>query len=183
MFPASGTKIKFQDLFTIVGLGGQLEKIRVENFGIPLKFLKQIILQAEQEYPRECCGLLFGPAQHRHEYSRFWPCRNAQDEYHARDPQSFPRTSRTAYFINPKELLSLQKDARSRQEEIRIIYHSHIDAPPIFSEEDARVAVLEGEPAYPGVAYLILSVRAGKATEMKLYRWDGEGNHYALLEK
>lgn len=155
----------------------------MENFGIPQEFLKQISTQAEQEYPGECCGLIFGPVQHQAHYSRFWPCRNVQDEYHARDPQSFPRTSRTAYFINPTELLTLQKDARSRQEEIRIIYHSHIDAPAHFSEEDARVAVLESEPAYPGVDYLILSVWAGKTAEMRLYRWDGEQHRYQLLNR
>lgn len=150
--------------------------------GIPPEFLQQIILQAEREYPSECCGLILGPTQNRTQYSRLWPCRNVQDDLHASDPVRFPRNSQTAYFIDSTDLLNAQREARSCGDAIRVIYHSHIEAPPLFSEEDAKMAAPDGEPLYPGADYLILSVRAGKTQEMSLYRWDGKQYRYKLLE-
>src|SRR5688500_655282 len=107
---------------------------------IPNPFLDQIKAQAEREYPKECCGLILGTAQ---AYTRLYPCRNLQDEYHEKDPGNFPRNSRNAYFMDPAALLKLQKEMRAGNEEIRIIYHSHIDAPALFSQEDHRMAVYE----------------------------------------
>lgn len=148
--------------------------------GIPSLFLKPIFLQAENEYPSECCGVILGfPG--KKEFSRVWPLKNAQDQYHALDPDNFPRTGRQAYFMEPKELLVLQKELRDSQEEIRVIYHSHIDAPAHFSAEDKRLALAEGFPVYPGVYYLIVSVGQGKIRAACLYRWDSVKKEFNLL--
>ncbi len=128
-------------------------------------------MQAETDYPRECCGMILGPQARPNIYSRLKPCRNAQDDYHAADPENFPRTSKTAYFMDPAELFQIQKEARSFNEVIRVIYHSHIDAPPDFSKEDERMAVSDGVPVYPGADYLISSIKAKKWDSMGLYRW------------
>ena len=95
-----------------------------------------------------------------------------QDEYHAQDPTSFPRDSRTAYFIDPSDLLRIQREARQKGCEIRAIYHSHVDAGAYFSEEDERIALSEGEPAYPGVSYLVVSVKGGRPEEASLFAWN-----------
>jgi len=102
------------------------------------------------------------------------PCRNVQDEYHTQDPVSFPRTARTAYFIAPKELLGIERHNREKGHEIRVIYHSHVDTGAYFSEEDQRMALAEGRPAYPGVSYLVISVRQGKTQEAALFEWGEE---------
>ena len=141
-------------------------------FPIPKNILENIFLQSEREYPGECCGMILGPANRPGVLSRLRPCRNVQDEYHDKDPQNFPRTSRTAYFIDPKELLAIQKEARHLNEEIRVIYHSHTDAGAYFSDEDARIALVEGEPAYPGVVYLVVSVQQGRKKEANLFSWN-----------
>lgn len=138
---------------------------------IPKSFLSQICKQAESEYPNECCGVILGPGDSR-KLTRVKVCRNAQDEYHAREPENFKRSAATAYFIDPKDLLALHKEIRLKKEALRIIYHSHINAAPTFSEEDKKLALTEGSPVYPGVGYLILSVFNGKAQEMTLYHWD-----------
>jgi proteasome lid subunit RPN8/RPN11 len=140
--------------------------------GLPKSMLQSIFKQAEQEYPHECCGMILGPRGKKGDLSRLRPCRNAQNEYHALDPENFSRDSRTAYFIDPKELLAVQKETRERNEEIRMIYHSHIDAGSYFSEEDMRIALAEGEPAYPGARYLVVSVVEGKAKDFQIYSWD-----------
>ena len=139
---------------------------------IPKKFLMDVFDQAAREYPHECCGMIIGPKAKPEELSRVRPCRNVQDEYHARDPENFPRASKTAYFIDPKELLVVQKECRENEEDVRVIYHSHIDAGAYFSEEDKRIAASDGEPAYPGVSYLVVSVIQEKACDAHLFRWD-----------
>ncbi len=139
---------------------------------IPQDFLKKIFQQAEQEYPNECCGMIFGPTGTKKGYSKLRSCRNVQDQYHEIDPVSFPRNAKTAYFIEPKELLAIQKELRRDNEKIEIIYHSHIEAGAYFSEEDKRIASFEDEPVYPGVDYLVVSVIKGKVQEANLFVWD-----------
>ena len=148
---------------------------------MPPQLLKKVFEQAEREYPNECCGMILGPRGKRGELSRVRPCRNVQDVYHQQDPKNFPRPARTAYFIEPKELLAIQKEARTADEEIRVIYHSHMNAGAYFSEEDTRVALPEGEPAYPGVDYLVVSVRKGKAVDSNIFRWDGTKKEFVKL--
>ena len=115
--------------------------------------------------------MILGPKKQKGVLSKLRPCENVQDKYHALDSENFSRTAKTAYFIDPKELLAIQKELRENEEEIRIIYHSHIDAGAYFSEEDTRVALTEGQPAYPGVSYLVVSVLDGKVKESNLFHW------------
>ena len=77
----------------------------------------------------------------------------------------------------------MQKALRKSKEEIRVIYHSHPDAPAIFSQEDQQKAVWQNEPVYPGVNYLVISVIKGKATEACLYGWDPLKKDFNLIEK
>lgn len=144
----------------------------IEKWGIPGPMLETIFEQAEKEYPRECCGMILSLKDQMEAYTRVRACRNAQDDYHRLDPENFPRTSTTAYFIDPKELLRVQKELREKNEMIRIIYHSHIDRGAYFSEEDQRVAISEGEPAYPGVKYFVMSVMQGKVKDGGLFVWN-----------
>lgn len=144
---------------------------------IPAHFLQQILLQAERDYPNETCGILVG-SKDREEVTAIYPCRNVQDEYHAQDPMSFPRTARTAYFIEPKTLLLIQRENRQRDQEMRVIYHSHIDAGAYFSEEDQRIAVSDGRPVYPDVSYLVISVQQGKVKESALFEWDEKTKNF-----
>lgn len=144
----------------------------MKTASIPKEMLDKIFKQAEQEYPHECCGMIMeniGTGAFR-----LHPCQNAQDKHHNLDPINFPRTSKTAYFIDPGQLLKIQKETRDNNEKIKIIYHSHIDAGAYFSEEDTRVALCEGEPAYPGVDYLVVSVLKGKVADSNLFKWDAK---------
>ena len=146
---------------------------------IPEEFLEKICKQAEKDYPHETCGILVGPKTRPEKVTAIFPCENVQDRYHTHDPVSFPRTARTAYFIDPRDLLRIQKAARVKEEEMRIIYHSHTDAGAYFSEEDQRIALSEGEPAYPGVSYLVVSVLEKKALEAKIFSWDRKGKIFS----
>lgn len=140
--------------------------------------MEEICRQAERDYPRETCGILVGPANEKGKITGIHPCRNVQDKYHTLDPVSFPRTARSAYFIEPRDLLRIQRENREKKSETRVIYHSHVDTGAYFSEEDRRIALSEGRPAYPGVAYLVVSVRKGKAGEVSLFHWDETRNTF-----
>jgi len=147
---------------------------------VPEEFLAEIFKQAQREYPSECCGMIFGPRSDSNQMSRLKGFRNVQDLYHEKDPANFPRTAQTAYFIEPAELLAVHKGLRKKGEEIRVIYHSHIDRGAYFSEEDKRAATPDGEPAYGGADYLVVSVVKGKVKDANLFRWDPKKRDFLL---
>jgi proteasome lid subunit RPN8/RPN11 len=139
--------------------------------------LATIRQQAEAQYPAECCGLLLvrpGSSPDR----KLLPCRNIQDELHARDAERFPRTSRTAYYIAPEDLLAISRE-QSAGWEVAVIYHSHVDAGAYFSETDRRNALVDGQPAYPGTTYVVIEVREGRAGEVRAFRWDEPRRDFA----
>jgi proteasome lid subunit RPN8/RPN11 len=124
--------------------------------------------QAVEEYPFESCGVILTRGGER----RLLRCRNAQNELHARDPERYPRDARTAYYIDPKDLLrigELERDGFA----VAVIYHSHIDAGAYFSETDRRQALVGGEPAYPSALYVVTSVVGGRVDAMAAFRWNG----------
>lgn len=130
--------------------------------------------QAVEEYPHESCGVIIARGAER----RLVRGRNVQNELHARDPQRHPRDARTAYHIDPADLLRI---ARLEDEgfSLAVIYHSHVDAGAYFSETDRRQALVSGEPAYPDAAYVVTSVVEGRVAAMAAFRWDGAGGDFA----
>ena len=129
----------------------------------------RIRAQAEAEYPAECCGVLLvrgGVSPDR----LLLPCRNAQDELHAKDPVRHPRAARTAYFIDPKDLLAIgRREAQGYA--VAVIYHSHIDAGAYFSPTDKQNALINGEPAYPEATYVVLSVVDKQVVDARAFAW------------
>jgi len=101
----------------------------------------------------------------------FLPCRNIQDELNRKDPARHPRNARTAYYIDPRDLLTI---GRREAEGFRVatIYHSHIDTGAYFSETDKRNALVNGEPAYPDAIYVVVSVMAGRFDGANAFAWD-----------
>lgn len=126
---------------------------------------------AVSAYPSECCGLGTARRGEPDRLSRWHACENAQDRFHAFDPGSFPRRSAEAYYIAPKRLFEVVTSARREGEYLRLIVHSHCDAPACFSDEDVRHALFEGEPVHPGADYLVLSVTAQGVVDEALFRW------------
>lgn len=132
--------------------------------------------QAEAEYPHECCGVLLvktGPGGER----VLFPCRNIQNEKHAEDPVHFPRDARTAYYIDPHDVMKFMR-LESEGFKVSTLYHSHIDshidAGAYFSETDKRQAAPGGEPLYPDATYLVVSVVDHKVAEARAFRWDSD---------
>ena len=129
--------------------------------------IERIHAQARAEYPAESCGVIVT----RNGERRLVPCRNVQNELHARDPQRYPRDARTAYYIDPADLLRIGR-LEGEGFTVTVIYHSHIDAGAYFSETDRRNALFDGEPLYPQATYVVTSVRGGRVDDMAGFRWD-----------
>lgn len=129
--------------------------------------LEAIREQALEEYPEESCGVIVTRGDER----RLLRCRNVQNDLHARDPERNPRTARTAYHIDPQDLLRIGR-LESEGFGVSVIYHSHVDAGAYFSETDRRQALMDGEPSYPGTTYLVTSVVAGRVEATTAFQWD-----------
>jgi proteasome lid subunit RPN8/RPN11 len=132
--------------------------------------------QAVDEYPHESCGVIVVRPGER----RFLRCRNVQDELHARDPERHPRDARTAYYIDPKDLLRVGR-LEGEGFGVAVIYHSHIDAGAYFSETDKGNALMGGEPAYPEATYLVTSVVSGRAERTAAFRWDAAHRDFVAV--
>ena len=130
--------------------------------------LEAIRRQAVEEYPEESCGVILVRGDER----RLLRCRNVQNELHTRDPLRHPRNARTAYHIDPHDLLRIGR-LESEGFGVAVIYHSHVDAGAYFSETDRRQALIDGEPSYPGTTYLVTSVVAGRVAATAAFRWEG----------
>jgi proteasome lid subunit RPN8/RPN11 len=123
--------------------------------------------QAVEEYPHESCGVIVTRGEER----RLLRCRNVQNELHAKDPERHPRDARTAYYIDPADLLRIGR-LEAEGFTVAVIYHSHIDAGAYFSETDKHNALMGGEPTYPDAAYLVTSVVGARAEATAAFRWD-----------
>ena len=139
--------------------------------------LRQIRDHAVSEYPGESCGVIVARTSER----RLIRCRNVQDDLHRRDPDRYPRDARTAYYIDPADLLKigrLEGDGFG----VAVIYHSHVDAGAYFSETDRKQALVGGEPAYPDATYVVTSVVGGRADAVAAFRWDPTAKDFVTVE-
>jgi len=133
--------------------------------------LKEIFAHAEDGYPDEVCGIVIGKPGHPKTYA-VHRCANLANQYHQEDPTRYPRDARTAYLMDPKELLRIQSEADAKGLEFILIYHSHTDHEAYFSKTDRELALFDGEPLWPGAGYLVVSVREGKITNFKVFIWN-----------
>ena len=135
---------------------------------IPDEVLRQIALHARDKYPAECCGLLLGDAAGT---LRFQPIANIAGSQAGAATSA--RTQRDGYVMDPKELLAALETSERSGGSLWAIVHSHPDVGAYFSKEDRNMALGGGSaPLWPGVHYLVVSVRRDGVDDAKLYTWD-----------
>tara|TARA_B100000686_G_C16679069_1_gene910879 strand:- start:400 stop:855 length:456 start_codon:yes stop_codon:yes gene_type:complete len=135
--------------------------------------MEKIRDHAVSEYPFECCGLIIGKVDSDAE-DILRRCKNIQNTLHAKDPETFTRDARTAYYIDPKELMDIFRETEGRVLVVKWFYHSHPDHGAYFSEEDRRMALFDEEPLYPQANYLVVSVYDRKVKDEAFFSWDPE---------
>jgi proteasome lid subunit RPN8/RPN11 len=146
--------------------------------GLPEAVLHEIRSHALQAVPEECCGLVFGAAgvgpEAEGRFQRVYRCHNVMDRMHQEDPESFPRTNREGFYIDPAELLRAAAEAEAAGQEVTAVYHSHVGVPAYFSEMDRDFATQPGFP-FPRADHLVVSVLGRQVHGVGLFRPDGNG--------
>jgi [CysO sulfur-carrier protein]-S-L-cysteine hydrolase len=170
-----------------LGLAGPLEGVSLSPLGllsslpapecphrpprVPEKVLAELVAHLASALPDEGCAVLLG----RGDAVRLVPMENAQAAHHARDPEAFPRSARTAFSFDPRAWLALMRTADAAGERVLAIAHSHPDGPDHFSGEDRRWAAPDGTPLLPGTAHLVITFRTGRASGARWAVWsDGD---------
>tara|TARA_B100000686_G_scaffold331799_1_gene395795 strand:- start:1678 stop:2136 length:459 start_codon:yes stop_codon:yes gene_type:complete len=139
--------------------------------------LDEIYRHAVEEYPFECCGIVIGEVGNSDKDVLF-RCTNIQNKLHEKDPKTYDRDARTAYNIDPKELMKILREVELKQLPIKVFYHSHPEHDAYFSEEDLRMALFEGEPNYPEASYLVVSVYNKKIRDHAMFNWNPESKNF-----
>lgn len=140
--------------------------------------LAAIFEHARRDYPKECCGIVYGPRDAA-VADRATACLNIQDRLHAEDPARHPRDARTAYNLDAPDLFRLQKSLRGATP-AKIVYHSHVDVGAYFSDTDQAAAQLDGEPTYP-VEYVVIDVRKDAVGGAAQFTWDETARKYVEI--
>jgi proteasome lid subunit RPN8/RPN11 len=154
------------------------------NLVIARRVLDQVFEEARAAYARdeESCGFLVGPASDPRALDGAVPMENRANKLHELDPETYPRTGRMYFDIDP---MKFEKEIRAREAAgapVKVLYHSHLDVGAYFSETDASAATMGGaEPSYD-LAYLVTSVRGGEVDAHKLFVWDPEARKFVESE-
>ncbi|MGO8993943.1 MAG: Mov34/MPN/PAD-1 family protein [Polyangiaceae bacterium] len=142
--------------------------------------LERVLGEARAAYGRdeEACGFLVGPASEPLAVTGAVAMENRANKLHALDPETYPRTGRMYFDIDPLKFARAIEQGEAKGEPVKVLYHSHLDVGAYFSDTDAAATKMGGdEPAYD-LAYLVVSVRGGGAggkpevDAHKLFVWD-----------
>lgn len=126
----------------------------------------EIAAHGERDYPYECCGLLLGSfaAGGMKAIAEIYPISNAREE----------EAKRNRFLIRPEELMRGERHAATRELDIIGFYHSHPDHPAVPSQYDL-------EHAWPLYSYIVISVSAGAAQDLR--SWEMEPDRSRFVEE
>ena len=115
---------------------------------------KRIFEQMEGTYPNEGGGFLLGESQADgiiiKDITQVENVFEEEEQYHR-------------YAMTPQDWMRLEDEADEKGLTLVGYYHSHPDAPAIPSEYDR-------DHALPNFVYIITSVKAGKAVDMRVWK-------------
>jgi proteasome lid subunit RPN8/RPN11 len=135
---------------------------------LPATVMQELHQHALECYPSECCGFISGPAAEPKLLTQSAREPNEADKFHALDPETFPRTSRTYFKINELRAARAFEQGDKNGEPIKVIYHSHCDAGAYFSVEDAATFASESTLMWP-CSFVVVSVLEGRVADTKLW--------------
>ncbi len=130
----------------------------------------EISRHAQDEFPDECCGVVLSDGT----TDRVQRLINIQNQLHALDPQTYPRTAAIAYAMDYKELESVIDNANRSGARLKAFYHSHPNHDAYFSPEDKAFASPFGEPTFPGAAQIVVSIYDRTVKRIAAFAWSNE---------
>ena len=105
----------------------------------------------------ESCGLLLGPASLPLLVDAVVPMENRANKLHRLDPETYPRTGRMYFDLDPLKFQRAVHEGEERGQPVKVLYHSHLDVGAYFSDTDAQAATMGGETPSYDLAYLVTS--------------------------
>ena len=133
---------------------------------------------AEATYPDECVGLLLGRLEGEAKIVlRALPLENRWAGQVSLAETDNADSRRDRFYLDPRDYLRADREARAADMDIVGCYHSHPDYPATPSERD-RVGA-QGVGGGPSFAFVIQSVRNGQAAEVASWLLLDEGERFA----
>lgn len=144
------------------------------NLRVARAVIERVDEEARAAYGRdeESCGLLLGPSADALLVDEVVPMENRANKLHKLDPETYPRTGRMYFDIDPLKFERAVRAGEGNGRPVKVLYHSHLDVGAYFSPTDASAATMGGDAPTYDLAYLVTSVRAGEVDERKLFIWD-----------
>lgn len=121
----------------------------MDAFPLPRSMARAIVSHAQEEYPKEACGIIGGPPGEARVLHRL---RNV-------DPDPVMR-----YNADPRELKQAYDAIDEREWDVVAIYHSHTHTEAYPSQTDVARA------AYPDAAYILTSLKDRSAPDIRAFR-------------
>ncbi|MBA3804934.1 MAG: M67 family metallopeptidase [Acidobacteria bacterium] len=123
----------------------------------------EIRRHGESEYPHECCGLLIGRLSESgsKQVMEVYPISNAREE----------ESKHNRSLILPEEYMRGERYARGCGLEVVGNYHSHPDHAAVPSQFDL-------DHAWPTWSYIIVSVRAGRASDLRSWEMAADRSRF-----
>jgi proteasome lid subunit RPN8/RPN11 len=127
----------------------------------------EIAAHGERDYPHECCGLLLGnfAAGGVKAIAEIYPISNAREE----------QAKRNRFLIRPEELMRGEVYAEAKELDVVGFYHSHPDHPAVPSQYDL-------EHAWPLYSYIVISVSASAAQDLRSWEMEPDRSRFAEEE-
>ena len=135
----------------------------------------EISRHAQETFPEECCGVIFSAGA----TDQVVRVKNIQNQLHALDPQTYPRTAVIAYAMDPLELDSVIRQGEENGRRLKAFYHSHPNHDAYFSDEDKAFASPFGEPTYPDAAQIVISIFNRAVKVIRAFEWSTARNDFA----
>ena len=123
------------------------------NIHICEKATEQMVLDAQQAYPHECCGILVGKIDGAITVSDIREATN----------QATGEQIQRHFEIDPMFLYQVEREIERSGLEIVGFYHSHPDCKAIPSEQDLHYMI-------PGLVYAILSVTKDGVADIQYFQ-------------
>jgi proteasome lid subunit RPN8/RPN11 len=111
-------------------------------------------------------------------YLRAVRCTNIMTQMHEKDRTLYPRKAHQAFYIDPKEWLSIQEQAEKDGERVTAVYHSHVGVGAYLSAEDLKHAESALFP-FANADQIVIAVADRKVDALALFRWDAESRSFA----
>ena len=126
------------------------------------ELIAQIKAHGEKTYPHECGGMLIGHfADGKKTVTELLPMENAMEE----------SEQHNRVLILPKDVLRAERYARSKKLDVVGYYHSHPD-------DEARPSQFDLDHALPVWTYIIVSVRKGKAVDVRSWQMEDDRSKF-----